>query len=292
MNDKKNSIAVEPCRNFAIETTDAGYYTYNEFWTEELAEKIETVFGKQNLIYAANCMCHIPDLKSTFKAVESLLSEDGIFVFEDPSLLNMINNNSYDQLYDEHAHIFSVLALDNILRSVNLEIFKVENLDVHGGSNRIYAKKSTSKRFSIGHSVEYNKSLEKIMGLDSLEFFIKWGEKIKKSKEELVELFEKIKNNGKKIISYGASSKSTTVFNYCGITSRYIDYVIDTTPEKQGKLTPGTHIKIVSPEEGFDETVDFAFLGAWNFAQEISKKESSFLKRGKFITHVPTIRII
>ena len=101
-------------------------------------------------------------------------------------------------------------------------------------------------------------------------------------------LIKRLKKKNKKIISYGATYKSTTVFNYCNFNSKMIDYVTDTTHNKQGKYTPGTHIKIISPEYGMNDTVDYAFLGAWNFKKEIFKKEKKFLKRGgKFITHVP-----
>ena len=101
------------------------------------------------------------------------------------------------------------------------------------------------------------------------------------------------KRHGKKIVSYGATSKSTTVFNYCGIDGSLIDYIVDTTEDKQGKLSPGMHIPVVSPEVGFDNSVDVAFLGAWNYEKEILNKEENFLKRGgKFITHVPIVRVI
>ena len=97
----------------------------------------------------------------------------------------------------------------------------------------------------------------------------------------------------KKIISYGATYKSTTVFNYCKINSKIIDYVTDTTLNKQGKYTPGTHIKIISPKQGMNDSVDFAFLGAWNFKKEIFNKEKKFLKKGGgFITHVPKVMIL
>ena len=106
---------------------------------------------------------------------------------------------------------------------------------------------------------------------------------LKNPKKNLINLLKKLKKNKKKIISYGASYKSTTVFNY----------VIDTTKNKQGKFTPGKHIPIVSPKKGLTKDVDYAFLGAWNFENEIRKKEKKFLKRGgKFIVHVPSVRII
>jgi methylation protein EvaC len=106
-------------------------------------------------------------------------------------------------------------------------------------------------------------------------------------------LLKKLKTNGKKIISYGATYKSTTLFNYCNINNKIIDYVVDTTKNKQGKYTPGSHLKILSPEKGFNRTVNYAFLGAWNFKKEILKKENKFLMQGgKFITHTPKVSII
>ena len=109
----------------------------------------------------------------------------------------------------------------------------------------------------------------------------------------MLNLLESEKRKGKKIVSYGATSKSTTVFNFCGIGPDLIDYIVDTTPAKQGKFSPGVKIPVISPEEGFDDSVDCAFLGAWNFLDEITKKETEFLKRGGvFLTHVPTVSVV
>ena len=286
-----STVAVEPCGNFAKETRKMGYTTYSEFWSVKLAEEIKSVDGERDIIFAANCICHIPNLDEAFKAVNLLLGEDGMFIFEDPSLAEVINNNSYDQIYDEHPHVFSVIALDNLLNRSGLEIIKVENLSVHGGSNRIYAmKKGVS---SIHKSVEQNKSYERILGLDTFETFVRFADKVEQSKNDLVRLLTKCKEEGKKVISYGASSKSTTIFNYCDIGPELVDYITDTTPEKQGKLSPGMHIPVISPEQGFNETVHYAYLGAWNFVEEIKNKEKYFVENGgKFITHVPTIRVV
>lgn len=288
--DKEKAIAIEPCGNFAKETLKMGYTTYCEFWSTKLAEQILVFDGKRDIIFSANCICHIPDLDDAFKAVELLLKDDGIFIFEDPSLAEMINNNSYDQIYDEHPHIFSVIALDNLLQRNGLQIVKVENLSVHGGSNRIYAKKIGAK---VDKSVEDNKSYERILGLDKYETYKTFAKKVKQSKKDLVKILKQCKAEGKKVVSYGATSKSTTIFNYCNIGPDLISYITDTTPEKQGKLSPGVHIPILSPKQGFDETVDFAYLGAWNFITEIKDKEQEFITRGgKFITHVPSVKFV
>jgi len=287
------TFAVEPCGNFADITNDMDYKTYPEFWTTKLSKLIKQEHGTMDLIYAANCVCHVHDLDDTFTAVRNLLSEDGVFVFEDPSLLRMMERGSYDQLYDEHAHIFSVTALDKLLDRNGLMLVRVDNLSVHGGSNRIYA--GIKGKYNIDnsvHTVTSNLMNEKSFGLDRFETYQVFTERVNKSKNDLVSMLKSLKLEGKKIISYGATSKSTTVFNYCGIDNSLIDYITDTTEDKQGKYSPGTHIPIVSPDEGFDESVDVAFLGAWNFKDVIMNKETEFIQGGgKFITHVPQVMI-
>ena len=288
--ETQHATAIEPCGNFAKITNDMGYYTVPGFLSHESIKKILDKNGKQDLVYSANCMCHIHDLNSAFSLIEEVLSPEGIFVFEDPSLHRMLTRGSYDQIYDEHAHIFSVTALKNILFQQNLEIFKVEELDVHGGSNRIFVGRLGTKK--IHASVDVHLSKEKNVGMHEISTYHNFAVRVEQSKIQLIGLLKELKRKGNKIISYGATSKSTTVFNYCGITTELIDYIVDTTPSKQSKLSPGAHIPVISPDAGFNSNVDYAFLGAWNYEQEICAKEDEFLKNGRFITHVPYVRLI
>jgi methylation protein EvaC len=296
------TIGVEPCGNFAKITEDMGYQTYSEFWTTELSEKIKNDGHVDfDLIYAANCICHVQDLDDTFQAVKNILSKNGVFVFEDPSLLRMLERGSYDQIYDEHAHIFSVTALDNILMKNGLKIFRVDNLSVHGGSNRIYVSHLPSYTFLRSRPVELtvreNLNKEKDFGIDNFKTYEIFAERVKKSKNDLVELLVKLKNDGKRIMSIGATSKSTTVFNYCGIGAApwqtdLIEVITDTTPDKQGLVAPGSHIPVVDRESVNLNDYDYTFLGAWNFKEVIADKEREFVENGgKFITHVPEVMI-
>lgn len=289
--EKENSICVEPCDNFAKITADMGYRTRTEFWTTELSEQIKSSDGEMDLIYSANCICHIQDLDDCFSAVANLLSDKGVFVFEDPSLLRMLERGSYDQIYDEHAHVFSVTALDNILRKNGLIIFDVDNLSVHGGSNRIYAKKpNIPSNNTISENVHRNLKEEESFGVGNFETYEIFAKRVKDSKDELVRCLSNLKHNGKSIISIGATSKSTTVFNYCGIDSSLIDCITDTTPDKQNLLAPGSHIPVVDRDSVNLNDYDYAFLGAWNFKEVIANKESDFVQNGgQFITHVPKI---
>ena len=288
--DKETSVCVEPCGNFSLKTAHMGYQSYTSFWTTKLSEKIKSHHGKMDLIYAANCICHIHDLDDTFSAIKTLLSADGVFVFEDPSLLRILENGSYDQIYDEHPHILSVIALDNLLRRNGLKIFRVDSLNVHGGSNRIYARHINGG--TVEGSVRHNINEEMVFGLDQFETYEIFAKRVENSKVELVRMFSNLKHNGKEIICIGATAKSTTVFNYCGIGPDLIDLITDTTEAKQGMFAPGSHIPVVARESVNLNDYDYAFLGAWNFKDVIANKEREFIENGgKFITHVPKVMV-
>jgi|TARA_R100000030_G_scaffold20044_1_gene14333 methylation protein EvaC len=288
------SVCVEPCDNFAKITGEMGYNTYTEFWDTELSNKIKNTFTEgMDLIYAANCICHIQDLDDCFSAVRNLLSDKGVFVFEDPSLLKMLERGSYDQIYDEHAHIFSVTALDNILKRNGLMIFDVENLSVHGGSNRIYVKKpNIPSDNTITQNYYKNIKEEKDFGIDNFETYKIFAKRVEDSRIDLLNLIYDIRESGGKIISIGATSKSTTVFNYCGINEASIECITDTTPEKQNTIAPGSHIPVVDRDSINLNDYTHAFLGAWNFKELIADKEREFVENGgKFITHVPKVMV-
>ena len=290
------SICVEPCENFAKKTTDMGYRSYISFWDTDVSHGIKEIHGEMDLVYAANCICHIQNLDECFAAVKNILSKDGVFVFEDPSLLRMLERGSYDQIYDEHAHIFSIMALDNILMNNGLKIFRVDNLSVHGGSNRVYVSHlpvHTFLRFRpVEISVKENLQREYDFGIDNFQTYEIFSERVNKSKKDLVELLTKLKDEGKRVVSIGATSKSTTVFNYCGINKSLIECITDTTPDKQGMLSPGSYIPIVDRGLVNLNNYDYAFLGAWNFKDVIANKEREFVENGgKFITHVPEVMV-
>ena len=288
---RQKVVGVEPCKNLA-EITKKKFKTYPNFWNKILSKKILEKHSKIDLIFSANTISHIPNIKETFEAIFNIISDDGVFVIEDPSLSSVIKINSYDQFYDEHVYVFSTLAVENIVKKYKLRLFDVEKINTHGGSLRYFICKNDSKHKKTKRLASILNE-EKKIGLDNFNTFKKFAKRVKNSKKKLVSLLKKIKKNNNKIISYGATYKSTTVFNYCKIDTRYIHYVTDTTFNKQGKFTPGTHIPIISPEIGFNESVDYAFLGAWNFKREILNKEKKYIKRGgKFITHVPEVKIL
>ena len=290
--DKKIAICVEPCKNIAKLTKKKKYKTYPEYWSQKLAKKI-TKNKKADLIYSSNTLSHIKNLNEIFMAINIALTRDGILILEDPSLLNCIKNVAYDQFYCEHIYVFSTIALKNILQKFGLEIFRIENIKTHGGSNRYFIKKKLNKNWKISKSVKKEISKEIKFGLHKFSTYKKFEKDVIKSKEKLLKIFKKLSNKKLKIIGYGATAKSCTVLNYCGIGKRSIEYFFDTTSYKINKYLPGTKIFIKKYKKLDKSKVDAVYLGAWNFKDEIFKKEKKFIKRGgRFISHVPYPRII
>tara|TARA_R110000824_G_scaffold263959_1_gene452754 strand:- start:185 stop:1372 length:1188 start_codon:yes stop_codon:yes gene_type:complete len=286
-------VSVEPCGNFADFTNSLGYKTYKNFWDYSLSTHIKNKQGTFDLIYSANCFSHIQTLDDAFRAIKNILSADGVFVMEDPSIQQVLDKNTYDLFYYAHAHVFSITSIQNIILKHGLEIFNVDSINVHGGSNRIYIKHITNNTHTIDASVSKHIDDELLCGIGVLQTYLDFEKRVRKSKKDLVLLLETLKAKGENIICYGATAKSSTVFNYCDISTDLIDCIVDMTPDKQNKYSPGMHIPIVSIDIGLTDDVKYIFLGAWNFKDEIMKKEPEFIKRGgKFITHVPIVHII
>lgn len=291
--NKKKVIGIEPCSNLAKITKKKGFITYDEYWELNLAKKLKKKYKEIDLIYSANTLTHISDLKNVFKSINHLLSTNGILIIEDPSLLECLKKNSYDQFYNEHIYLFSVISVKNIVKEFDFEIFDLKNLNTHGGSIRYYIKRKTNKRFKISGKVKNQINKELKFGLGKFSTYNKFSINVKKSKSKLIKLLMYLKSENKKIIGYGATAKAVTVLNYCNIDNSIIDFFTDTTPDKINKYMPGKKIKIYKYNKNILNNVDFAFLGAWNFKNEIMKKEKRFLNRGgKFITHIPTPKII
>tara|TARA_B100000767_G_scaffold272377_1_gene299891 strand:+ start:969 stop:2159 length:1191 start_codon:yes stop_codon:yes gene_type:complete len=290
---RKKTICVEPCSNLAKITKKKGYFTYNNYWNLSLAKKIKQKYNNIDLVYAANTLTHINDLNEVFKSIALILDKNGVLIIEDPSFLECIKKVSYDQFYNEHIYIFSAISLKNLITKFDLEFFNIEKLTTHGGSLRYYIKRIANKKIKVMKSVQNQLTDEIEFGLNNYNTYKKFGKAVYKSKKNLIKIIKDIKYTKKRIIGYGATAKATTILNYCCIDNNMIDYFVDTTPDKENKLMPGKNIQIKKYHKNLLVDIDYIYLGAWNFKDEIFKKEKAFIKRGgKFITHVPYPKII
>jgi len=286
------AIGVEPSKNVAEVSKHKGHKVVVKYTNDKVVDQI-LALGKVTLVYSANTFCQFANITEYLGYVTRLIGKNGVFVFEDPYFLDIFEKTSYDQIYDEHVWYFTVSFMNNMLEPLGYHVFNCEHIEVHGGELRMY----------VGHKDTFpakpivSKWLAKESNLDRKIEALRIN--IMKSKIKLLEILNRVKKERKTICGFGATSKSTTIFNYCGIGPDLIPFVTDTTPIKIGKYYPGVHIPIVK-QEVFEEgkidskkKIDYAFLGAWNHFKEISKYQEWYTKSGgHWITHVPKPRVI
>lgn len=284
-------LGIEPSANVAKVAMDKGINTIVEFFNKSLAEKIVIEHGHADAYIAANVMCHIPNINSIVEGIKVLLKPDGIVMFEDPYLGNVIQQTTYDQIYDEHTFLFSVHSIQYLFNQFGMEVIDVEPQETHGGSMRYIIAHKGAK--PVQDNVHKQLEFERKLGLTDSATFDLFRQNCEKYRSDLMELLNDIKSQGKSIVGYAATSKSTTIINYCGITAEHLDCIYDTTPIKQGKYSPGAHIPIVDHVKFKDNYPDYALLFGYNHEKEIMTKEQEFTNQGgKWISYVPKVRVI
>jgi len=284
-------LGIEPSANVAEVARSQGISTVSAFFDRKLADDIAAEHGRADAILAANVMCHIPDLPNVAAAVQRLLKPDGVFVFEDPYLGDMIAKTSYDQIYDEHVFIFSAGSVRRAFAPFGLELVDVMPQVTHGGSMRYTLAPKASRQ--ISKKVDEQLAKEAALGLDWPETYLRFKASCESSRAALLQTLERLRTERKRVVGYGATSKSTTVINYCGITPSHVEFISDTTPIKQGRLSPGAHIPVRPYGEFTKRYPDYALLFAWNHAAEIREKETGFgAAGGRWIVYVPEVAIV
>lgn len=278
----ENIIGIEPSKNVADLAKKKGIPTLNKFFNKPGVESLKNYIGKTDLICASNVVCHVPDLNGLIETVDYLLSKNGTFIFEEPYLGSMFEKVSYDQIYDEHIFIFSANSVSKIFERYDFELIDVYPQITHGGSMRYVVKRKNKNKNTRNLSKVFN--YEKKSKLDRLESCLKFKENCEASKEKTISKIKFIKESKKSISGYAATSKSTTILNYCGIDNKSIDFICDTTPEKIGKFSPGMHIPIVDMNYFHNNITDSVYLFAWNHKDEILKKEKD--NKVEWFSHV------
>nr|WP_062333232.1 class I SAM-dependent methyltransferase [Herbidospora sakaeratensis] len=284
-------LGVEPSGGVADLAAAKGIRVRKSFFEESTAKEIRAADGPADVVYAANTLCHIPYIGSVLSGVAALLAPTGVFVFEDPYLSDIVEQTSFDQIYDEHFFFFTVRSVQAMAAGHGLELVDVERLPVHGGEVRYTLAHAGARRPSP--AVAELLAEEDARRLGELDTLRRFGENVLRIRDDLTALLRRLRAEGKRVVAYGATAKSATVTNLCGIGPDLVEFVCDTTPAKQGRLTPGTHIPVVPPEEFSRSYPDYALLFAWNHAAEIMAKEQAFTDSGgQWILYVPSVRTV
>lgn len=284
-------LGIDPSLNVVESARSKGVTAEVAFFSEETAKQMVKKYSQADVIFAANVICHIPDLNDFARGIKLFLKKGGKFIFEEPYVGSMIEKVSYDQLYDEHVYIFGAISVQSIFKRHGLELVACEPQSTHGGSMRYTIMHSGPA--IIAESVREILDHETRQGLDKLETFLEFGRNCEVRKTELVKILKDLKANGQSVAGYAATSKSTTVLNYCEIDSSLISFISDSTKEKIGTFAPGSHIPIVSHDEMRQNPPDYLVLFAWNHEKEIMEKESGVLDPNvKWIRFVPRVEVV
>ena len=294
----KNFVAADiPC--FGIEpTTDTaqvaeslGIPVLREFFTSQLADKLADNNQQADLIIGNNVLAHVPDILDFVQGLKRILKPTGIVTMEFPHLLQLIQNNQFDTIYHEHFSYLSLGVVKQIFEQHGLNIVDVEELSTHGGSLRIYAK-HTDADSSINANVAKVLCDEMSAGLQELSIYLDFQKSVEQIKQALLDFLTEQKRMGNQVIGYGAAAKGNTLLNFAGVKTDLLPAICDAAPSKQGKLMPGSHIPIYSPDYLKNHIPDYLLILPWNIAKEVKKQNASLKAAGtKFVTAVPKLFI-
>lgn len=265
----KNLIGIEPSKNLANITKKLKITTYNNFLNNKISHEL---FNKCDLILASNVFAHVNNIKKTTNNIFKCLKLNGTLIIEVQYLVNMLKDGSFDNIYHEHVNYWSVSSLSNFFFQFNAIIFKVEKINTHGGSIRVFIKKNSNKKPIKHKSLIYFLNLEKKLKINKLKTYYNFKNFVIRRKKKIKKLFRNLELGKKLIIGYGAPAKATTLINYFGLQKK-IKYIIDDNKFKENKFIPNTDIQIVSKSK--NTYVDTIIIFAWNYFNEIKNNNKN-----------------
>ena len=265
--NKHTVIGIDPARNIAKLANLQGIKTINDFFSIKSSKKIKKKFGTFDLIFARNVIPHVKNIKSVIKGISNISDNKSIIAVEFHYSKDILKDLQYDSIYHEHIFYFSIKTLTNLFSRYGLYSFDVFSSPISGGSLvLLFSKKEKNKSLKLNKYEEE----ENILKINSLEMWKKFGIKSVKHKKEFRDSVIKLYRQKGNLFGYGASARSSTLLNYCNLSSKYIEFIIDKNSLKHNFYTPGTNIPIL-PLKGNLSKIKKKnmILLAWNFKHEI-----------------------
>jgi SAM-dependent methyltransferase len=285
-------LGIDPAANVAAIARAASVDTIPRFFGTELAEELSRAGRAPRLIVANNVLAHVPDINGFVRGVRILLAPDGVASVEFPHLLRLMEGNQFDTIYHEHFSYLSLIAVMKIFEHHALRVYDVEELSTHGGSLRVLACRAANRCFVRTERVTRVLDGERAYGLTSMTAYERFAQQVRDTKHALLELLVHEKRAGKRIVAYGAPAKGNTLLNYCGIRDDFVEFTVDRNPLKQGKLLPGTHVRVDHPDALRAARPDLVLILPWNIEREIVE-QLAFVREwgGRFIVPIPKVRV-
>lgn len=284
-------LGIDPSSGATTLAQLKGVPTITAFFTLELAQMLKERDKCADLVCGINVFAHVPDINNFISGMALLLKQQGVITMEFPHLLRLLEDVQFDTIYHEHYFYYSLSCVQKMLAKHKLKLFDVEELPTHGGSLRIYACLHEAK-YSCTKRVQEMLQKEQQSGMNSLDFYLDFQNKISKIRRQVVRFLMELKEDGKTIAGYGAAAKGNTLLHYFGIQKDMLPFVADTSPVKQGLFLPGSHIPVLSEENIRQTKPDYVFILPWNLKEEISE-QLEYIRNwgGKFVTAIPHLHI-
>jgi SAM-dependent methyltransferase len=283
-------LGIDPSETVAVAARSIGVPTLVEFFGAAVARELVAKGQNADLIIGNNVMAHVPLLNDFIAGIALLLKPEGSVTLEFPHLLTLIEHVEFDTIYHEHYSYISLFSLEQVFARHGLRLYDVEELPTHGGSLRIYASLSSRRNVEDSEALRSVRHKEEIAGLPHLPTYLRFAERVEECRRSLLAFFAAAKRDGKTVGAYGAAAKGNTLLNFCGAHREDVSMVADRNPHKQGKLLPGTHIPVVSPEELMRARPDYVLILPWNLEEEIRRQLHGISAwGGRFVTPVPFV---
>ncbi|RCG25479.1 class I SAM-dependent methyltransferase [Streptomyces diacarni] len=281
------TVGVDPARNLAAVAMADGIETVPEFFSAEAGASIKADHGPARLVLGRHVFAHVDDIAEIAAGARELLSPQGVLAIEVPYALDLLEKTSFDTIYHEHLSYLTVGTLVTFFERHGLRVVDVERLAVHGGSILVFVGHADGP-WPVRPIVDELLETEQRAGMHLDATYEGFARNVAEIRAELPALLRGLVAQGKRIAGYGAPAKGNTILNVCGIGLDELEFCIDTTDLKQGKVLPGTHVPVHPPEYAKEHAPDFYLLLAWNYAEEIIGKESAFRDSGgRFILPIP-----
>ena len=282
-------LGIDPCPGPVAAARKIGVPTLCDFFGERLANRLAAENTLADVVIANNVMAHVADLNGFVAGIRTILKPAGVLVTESPYVRDLIEHNEFDTMYHEHLCYYSATSLDHLFRRHGLYLNDVERIPTHGGSIRSYVGRDEDVRDSVKQLL----AEERELGVDSYHFYATFGERVERTKAELLELLNELKRQGLRVAAYGASAKGSTMLSYLNAGPELVEFVVDRNVHKHGKFMPGVHNPIYGPEAIAQRRPDYLLLLVWNLKDEIMRQQDAFRRAGgKFIIPIPSPVIV
>lgn len=276
-------LGIDPSLNLTAEAVKLGVPSVIGVFDENAVLRAKDHCENFDLVIARHVFCHVDNWKEFIRCLEMVTHDNSLVAIEVPWVKHLLEKGEYDTIYHEHLSYFSIGAMDALLNGTGFVIQRVIELGIHGGALLVLLRRNT-----------WNGPLDSVPKEKvGIQEWLAFGAKAHNNITNLKNLVGLLRGQGKRVIGYGASAKSTVIVNACGFTKKDLDYITDSTLEKMWKFSPGTDIPIVPEGTHVTDMPDYAIMFCWNFANEVLEKNRTFIKGGgKFILPVPEVKII